>query len=117
MVDEDRDTRFFADSTCATCTPTLLLTGRRGAYASPAHSHSQDELIHVLEGEIQLGATRAGPGSTIAIGHDVRYRFRSESFSFLNYRQGASYQTLARDEPPVLEGGAPHGFTPVMDLR
>jgi quercetin dioxygenase-like cupin family protein len=117
MVDDQRDTRFFADSTCATCSPTLLATGRATPYESPAHSHSQDEIIHVLRGELQLGAHRAGPGSTIAIGRDVRYRFRAESFAFLNYRRGASYQTLARDEPPVLEGGAPHGFTPVMDLR
>jgi hypothetical protein len=115
--DESRDTRYFADSTCETCRATLLFTGRSSAYESPAHSHSQDELIHVLHGELQLGATIAGPGATLAIAHDVRYRFRSPGFAFLNYRCDASYQTLGRDEPPILEGGEVHGFTPVMDLR
>jgi hypothetical protein len=113
----NRETRYFADSTCDSCRATLLLTGRSTGYESPAHSHSQDELIHVLHGELQLGAERAGPGATLAIAKDVRYRFRSEGFLFLNYRRDASYQTLARDQPPVLEGGAVHGFTPVMDLR
>jgi hypothetical protein len=111
------DTRYFADSTCETCRATLLYTGRSTAYESPAHSHSQDELIHVLHGELQLGATRAGPGATLAIARDVRYRFRSPGFAFLNYRRGPSYQTVARDQPPILEGGEVHGFTPVMDLR
>jgi mannose-6-phosphate isomerase-like protein (cupin superfamily) len=117
QIDDYRDTRFFADSTCPTCTPTLLLTGRSGHYESPAHSHSQDELMYVLRGELQFGAERAGPGSALAIGHDVRYRFRSDEFALLNYRRGVSYQTLERDRPPVLEGGAAHGFTPVMDVR
>jgi hypothetical protein len=116
-VEGTRDTRYFADSTCRTCRATLLFTGRSTAYESPAHSHSQDELIHVLSGELHLGATRAGPGSTLAIARDVRYRFRSPGFAFLNYRRGPSYQTLERDRPPILEGGEVHGFTPVMDLR
>jgi quercetin dioxygenase-like cupin family protein len=117
QVEGPRDTRFFADSTCPTCRLTLLHTGRACAYESAAHSHSQDELIHVLQGELQLGAYRAGPGDTLAIAKDVRYRFRSDGFAFLNYRRDVSHQTIDRDDPPVLEGGAVHGFTPVMDLR
>jgi quercetin dioxygenase-like cupin family protein len=117
QVDEYRDTRFFADSTCETCRVTLLHTGRATAYESAAHSHSQDELIHVLHGELQLGAHRVGPGDTLAIAKDVRYRFRSDGFAFLNYRRDVSHQTLDRAKPPVLEGGEVHGFEPVMDLR
>jgi hypothetical protein len=117
QVDDYRDSRFFADSTCPTCAPTLLFTGRSAAFESAPHSHSQDEIIHVLRGELQFGAERAGAGATVAIGHDVRYRFRSPGFAFLNYRRGVSYQTLERDQPPVLEGGEPHGFVAVMDLR
>jgi uncharacterized cupin superfamily protein len=117
QVDEVRDTRYFADSTCPTCRATLLHTGRATAYESAAHSHSQDELIHVLHGELQLGAHRVGPGDTLAIAKDVRYRFRSDGFAFLNYRRDASHQTIDRANPPILEGGEVHGFTRVMDLR
>jgi mannose-6-phosphate isomerase-like protein (cupin superfamily) len=117
QVEGARDTRFFADSTCPTCRLTLLHTGRSEAYESAPHSHSQDELIHVLRGELQLGAYRVGPGDTLAIAKDVRYRFRSDGFAFVNYRRDVSHQTIDRDAPPILEGGEVHGFTPVMDLR
>jgi quercetin dioxygenase-like cupin family protein len=117
QVEGPRDSRFFADSTCPTCRLTLLYTGRDCAYESAAHSHSQDELIHVLKGELQLGAYRVGPGDTLAIAKDVRYRFRSDGFGFLNYRRDVSHQTIDRDKPPILEGGEIHNFTPVMDLR
>jgi quercetin dioxygenase-like cupin family protein len=117
QVEPARDTRFYADSTCPTCRVTLLRTGRSEPYESPSHSHSQDELIHVLEGELQLGAHRVGPGDTLAIAKDLRYRFRSDRFTFLNYRRDVSYQTIGRHDPPILEGGEPHGFAPVMDLR
>jgi hypothetical protein len=71
----------------------------------------------VLSGKLQLGATRVGPGDTVAIARDVPYRFRSDGFAFLNYRRDASHQTIGRSSPPILEGGEVHGFTPVMDLR
>jgi hypothetical protein len=117
QIEGPRNSRFFADSTCPTCRITLLYTGRDCAYESAAHSHSQDELIHVLHGELQLGAYSAGPGDTLAISKDVRYRFRSDGFAFLNYRRDVSHQTIDRDAPPILEGGAYHSFKPVMDLR
>jgi quercetin dioxygenase-like cupin family protein len=123
QIEEGRDTRFFADSTCATCRPTLLYTGRdtgpEGAYESPPHSHSQDELIHVLHGELQLGAMTAHAGDTLAISGDVRYKFRSPGpgFGFLNYRRDVSLMTTHRTDPPILEGGEGHGFTAVMDYR
>ena len=117
QVEGPRDTRYFADSTCPTCRATLLHTGRACTYESAAHSHSADEIIHVIAGEVQLGAYRLGVGDTLCIAKDVRYKFRSDSFAFLNYRSDGSYQTVDRDKPPILEGGAVHNFTPVMDLR
>ncbi len=117
QVDGSRDTRYFADSTCPTCRATLLRTGRSCRYESPAHSHSADEVIHVISGELAMGAYRLEVGDTLCIGKDVRYRFTSDGFAFLNYRADGSYQTIGRDDPPILEGGAVHGFTPVMDIR
>lgn len=112
-----RDTRFFADSSCPTCRITLMQTGRDSRYESAAHSHSQDELIHLLSGEIQLGRWTLGPGDTVYVAADRRYTFTSgeAGFSFLNYRRDASWHSVVRGGAPVLEGGAAHGFTRVAD--
>jgi hypothetical protein len=119
MVTAERDTHYYADSTCPTCRLTLLYTSRSVPYVSPAHSHSVDELIHVLAGELRFGRRRLGPGATVAIAADRRYGFRSgpHGFAFLNYRADASAQTIERGSPPVMEGGLVHGLEPVMDLR
>jgi hypothetical protein len=117
-VGDGRDTRFYADSSCPTCRITLMRTGRDAAYASPAHSHSQDELIHVLSGEITLGRSTLGPGDTLYVQADRRYTFTggSEGFSFLNYRRDASMHAVVRGGEPKLEGGATHGFRHVADV-
>ena len=56
------DSHYFADSSCPTCRLTLLSVGRSFAYVSEPHSHSQDELIHVVSGAIiaRPPAGRAG---------------------------------------------------------
>lgn len=117
-LEERRDTRYYMDSTCPTCRATLLYTGRSDAYSSNAHSHSADEIIYVVHGDLQLGAYALGAGDTLSVAHDVRYKFHTDgAFLFLNYRSDGSRQTIDRDKPPIIEGGAVHGFTPVMDLR
>lgn len=117
QVEGARDTRYFADSTCPTCRATLLHTGRACAYESAAHSHSTDEIIHVISGNLKMGAYELGVGDTLCVAKDVRYRFTSDGFAFLNFRTDGSYQTIDRAKPPILEGGEVHGFTRVMDLR
>lgn len=116
-VEPGRSTVFFADSTCDGCALTLFLTGRDAPYESAPHSHSADELIHVLAGELVLGRRVLGPGATLAVEADRRYGFRSSGFRFLNYRPGPSTLTRAADGATVAEGGRASGFTPVMDLR
>jgi mannose-6-phosphate isomerase-like protein (cupin superfamily) len=116
-VEPGRTSRYYADSTCPGCDITVLLTGRDEPYVSAAHSHSSDELIHVLEGELVVGRTVLGPGSTVAVAAGRRYGFRSDGFRFLNYRPGPSEMTTRRDAPPRQEGGAVNGFEEVMDLR
>jgi hypothetical protein len=118
MIEERRDTRYYMDSTCATCRATLLYTGRSDAYTSNAHSHSADEIIYVLAGDLHLGAYSLAAGDTLSVAKDVRYKFTTTgAFLFLNYRSDGSRQTIDRAKPPIIEGGAVHGFTPVMDLR
>jgi uncharacterized cupin superfamily protein len=117
QVGDGRDTRYFADSECPTCRITLFFTGRSHDYVSAPHSHSADELIHVLHGEVTVGRRRLGPGTTIAVRADRRYGFRSTGFGFLNYRAEPATLTRDRSAPPIPEGGRVHGFEPVMDLR
>jgi hypothetical protein len=112
-----KDTRYYADSECPTCDVTLFYTGRAQAHVSPAHSHSADELLHVLDGEIVVGRRHLGPGTTIAIHADRRYAFRSDGFGFLNYRPALATMTVDRSAPPIVEGPTAHGFDLVMDLR
>ena len=117
-IEPGRDTHYYADSTCATCRLTLLYTSRTVPYISDAHSHSTDELIHLLWGELRLGNQVVRPGDTLAVDADRRYGFRSgpDGFGFLNYRREASQQTIERGSPPRMEGGLVNGLTPVMDL-
>ena len=53
--------RVFADARCPTCSVSLHWSSHTGKYRSSLHSHSQDELIHVLRGNTFLGHRRVGP--------------------------------------------------------
>jgi hypothetical protein len=85
---------------------------------SAPHSHSQDELIHVLTGQIALGRATLGPGDTLYVQAHRRYTFTGgpDGFSFLNYRPDASLHAVVRGGEPRLEGGAAHGFTHTADV-
>jgi hypothetical protein len=52
------------------------------------HSHSEDEVIFVTEGQIRLGARLYGPGTAIAIAADTQYGFSSgpAGLCFINFR-------------------------------
>lgn len=113
LSDAERDSRYYADSTCPTCRLTLLYTSRSSAHWSATHSHSVDELIHVLWGELHLGSHVVGPGDTLAVDADRRYGFRTpDGFGFLNYRSDASAMTIDPAAPLIGEGALIHGFQP-----
>ena len=118
-VEDDRETRFFADASCPTCRLWLLYTSRSFAYESRIHSHSQDELIHVLDGEIELGTLSLGPGSTLFIAADQPYQFRAAArgFAFLNYRRDASEMRVHGEDETLVEAGLSTGMHPIADLR
>jgi hypothetical protein len=110
-------TGYFLDSTCPTCSITLFRVVGDGSYAGASHSHSQDELIHVLKGELRVGPLRVGPDSTIGVPHDRRYSFRtSEPFEFLNYRPGLSTH-VSRERGSRLETAAGAQPTGVRNIR
>jgi hypothetical protein len=87
-----------ADSGCPTCevwlhenhfpgrtTPMTPEEEKRGV-----HSHSEDEIIFVVDGEIKLGNRLYGPGTAVAIAADTLYSFTTgpEGLSFINFRAG-----------------------------
>jgi hypothetical protein len=101
---------YYVDSTCGTCDLTLLVTSGVGVIRGSSHSHSQNELIRVLDGELQFGPQVAGAGMTAAIPADRRYAFRASApFTFLNYRAGPSIITKS-DGVPVRESAESLGW-------
>lgn len=112
-----RETRFFADASCPTCRLWLLYTARAFLFESPIHSHSQDELIHVLHGEISLGSLSVRPGETLFIAANQPYQLRSgeAGFGFLNYRRDASEMTTRPGGEKTVESGVAAGFDRVVE--
>ena len=101
------ETRWFADASCPTCRTSLMFSSRGARYESAAHSHSQDELIYVLDGELRLGSLRAGPGDALLVAANVRYRFETgeDGYRFLNYSADSSAYTPADPNGPKLGDG------------
>jgi hypothetical protein len=100
----DKHAAWFTDGTCATCRIMFFRVWGEAGSDGPSHSHSQDELIHLTHGSLRIGATVAGPGSTVAIPADRRYGFRTaEPWGFLNYRRDMSFMSVNPREPAVME--------------
>jgi hypothetical protein len=99
-------TRYFTTSTCPRCRLMLMYSSSEERYASAVHSHTADELIHVLKGRIRVGSQWVEPGDTLAVPADTRYRFQTDhdGYGFLNYRADASYY-VGVDGTRLLEAG------------
>ena len=69
-------------------------------YVAP-HTHNQDEVIFVLDGELTLGDKVCGPGTVIFIEGDTEYSFTSgpNGLRFLNVRPGPT-GTRSKGEAP-----------------
>jgi quercetin dioxygenase-like cupin family protein len=104
-------TRYFTTSSCPGCRLMLMHSASTEPYGSQVHSHTADELIHVLTGSVRIGSTWVEPGDTLAIPADVRYRFESgdQGYGFINYRPDASYY-VSVDGTRHLEAGGGEQF-------
>ena len=84
----------WAGSACPTCDLWLHRTALRGPVpqAGGLHSHSADEIIFVIEGEMLMGQRRLPPGTAVAIDGATRYRFGAsdDGLAFLNFRTHGS---------------------------
>lgn len=95
----------FADSTCPTCRIALFrVDGNDDPYVVGSHFHSEDEIIHVLSGALQVGPRTVSAGMSIAIPGGERYGFRTgAAYSFLNYRADVSTVVTTPGSEPHLE--------------
>ncbi len=118
-VDDSQRTRFFSDASAPTNRLWLLASDRPQYFESSAHSHSQDELIHVLRGEIRVGRRVVGAGDTLWVAADRRYKLYSgdDGVHFVNYRRDASVMTSPNYDGPLLEAGESTNMTWVNDTR
>jgi hypothetical protein len=114
---------WFADSTCPTCRISLLTVTStpRPIKPGPRHSHSAEELIYVLAGEVRLGRQEYGPGSTLFVPADVQYALSHgpDGVEYLNYRAEPSEQSYfgaGTPDAPVAEGGLVRGGREIGDL-
>lgn len=111
--------RWFADSTCPTCRMAFFHVARTDGYAKDLpHTHTQDEIIYILDGSIILGRHEYGPGHALCIPANVRYSVTTgpNGMAFLNYRPDVSVQAYGTAKDPELEGGIVRGGTEVADF-
>lgn len=104
----------FADSTCDTCRINFFRVWSDGPSVTESHEHTEDELIHVISGTLQVGPTRVDAGSTIAVPANRRYGFRTKGpFEFINYRRVTPYVVHKPGSEPILETGEGYKMQPV----
>lgn len=112
---------WYADSTCRTCRCQLLQVTappRENDKGKP-HSHSEDEIIYLLEGRISMGAYELEKGSALCVPGNVRYSLvgGAEGHRFINFRRDVSEQIYERNSEPLLETGLARGGRLINDLR
>jgi quercetin dioxygenase-like cupin family protein len=95
---------FYADGVCRTCRIAFFKNGSNAAITGPSHTHSQNEVIHVTNGELQMGTVTVRAGSSVFVPADMRYSFRTPGpWEFLNFRRGIAYYVGHPREEPRLE--------------
>lgn len=78
----------FADASCPGCQVWLHGNAYPPGYKVEAHLHSEDEIIVVTGGALQLGKLAYGRGSVLAVDAETRYGFTAgaEGLAFINFR-------------------------------
>jgi hypothetical protein len=93
---EDRShARWFSDGTCPTCEIALFdVSSDEDPGRSRAHTHSADEIIYVVSGQMRLGRRLVPAGTSLCISGGTRYAQSAGpgGCTFLNYRKESSQQ-------------------------
>ena len=92
----------FADAACPSCEVWLHGNQYPPGYRVGRHYHSEDEVIVVTGGVIQLGRVEYGRGAVIAVDADTRYGFTAgpDGMSFVNYRPASPTYSRADNPEP-----------------
>jgi hypothetical protein len=93
------------DSACPTCEVWLHESEFTPAFLTPknetrsAHSHTEDEIIFVTEGQIRLGNRLYGPGTALGIAAHTMYTFNPgpEGVTFINFRAAMPEEIIRAD--------------------
>jgi len=77
--------------------PWIFVQSIEAGVVAPAHSHTQNEVIYIIDGWVTVGRKRLGPGSVLYVEKDTPYRFTvgEEGVRFLNVRPGPSVMVVA----------------------
>ena len=70
--------------------PWIYINSLGANSAVDTHSHTEDEVIYIVEGSLTIGDRTCGPGTVMAIEKDTEYEFTvgPEGVRFLNIRPG-----------------------------
>jgi len=95
-----------ADAACPSCELWLHESSvRRAGFPTPLHSHNEDEVIVVIDGEIVLGSRTYGPGTVIAVAQDTLYEFSAgeHGLTFINFRPARPIYVPAKPGAPKID--------------
>lgn len=93
------------------CAPQLVELRMHPHEEVELHCHDQDEIMYILSGEMQIGARKVGPGTTIYIGGGVFYAFKAgpEGLHFLNFRSHIDNSFHLPGKRQIVDTMAPDG--------
>lgn len=96
--------RYWADSTRATSRLALFEVSAPSGHRAPSHSHTADEIICLLDGDLQVGRHKLRPRMSIFVPGGFRYGFTAMGpYRFINFRSDSSMVTTRPSEPAILE--------------
>lgn len=93
---------YYRDGTCPTCRLVLFSLEGEDGKAGPSHLHSEDEIIHVLDGCLSVAGLEVPAGVSIAIPAGRRYSIRKVGPStYVNYRRDVCTYTSGTSSDPI----------------
>lgn len=111
-------TALHADGTCPTCEvwlhENILPPSDKRPDGQWIHSHSEDEVVFVVDGQLRLGNRLFGPGTAVSIAARTLYNFYSgpEGVRYINFRPARPGDMRFRDGRTLDEPGTFSVLTP-----
>ncbi len=86
----------YFDSSCPNCSVWLHMTRVDKGGATPPHYHTEDEIICVVQGDMNLGTRSIATGGAVGVAKQVVYSFEAgdEGLGFVNFRQADPFFLL-----------------------